>query len=115
VGKDSRQPFNAEPDTGRLGYRTEFDRTDERPLLIYPEPFWTDETERMTYEDAVEANPRREDEGPMAYVARISAVVEGKYQRAPVAAMPRPRMSRVERDRRLAKLRGQMPKGTEVL
>lgn len=110
-----RPAFNANPDTGRMGFRTEFDHADERPLLVYPYTFWRDETERMTYEAAVEAHPKREDEGPMAYAARISAVVEGKYKRAPVAAMPHARMSRVDRDRQLQKLRGQMPRGTEVL
>lgn len=107
--------FNSNPDTGRMGFRYEWEATDERPLVICPYPFWADETERMTYEAAVEANQRREDEGPMAYAARISAVVEGKYKRVPVAAMPHAKMSRVERDRQLQKLRGQMPRGTEVL
>jgi hypothetical protein len=108
-----------------MGYRTEFDAPDERPLLVEyactcagcreHQGRWRDETERMTYEAAVESCPKREDEGPLAYAARISAVVEGKYKRAPVAAMPHARMSRVERDRQLQKLRGQMPRGTEVL
>jgi hypothetical protein len=100
------QAFNSNPDTGRRGYRHEWEQVDERPLLIYPFPFWQDETERMTYEAAVEANPRREDEGAMSYMARLSAVVEGKYKRIGLA-MPHVRMSRVERDRQLQKLRGQ--------
>ena len=94
------------PDTGRMGFRTEYERQDERQLLYYAYPFWADETERMTYEDAVEANPRREDEGAMTYAARISAVVAGKYSGA-VQGMPHVRMSRRERDAQLAKLRGQ--------
>jgi hypothetical protein len=105
--------FNSNPDTGRMGYRTEVEAADERPLLYSPHPFWTDETERMTYEAAVEADPIKETDYRLAYVARISASVEGKYQR--VGSMPHVRMSRVERDRQLAKLRGQVPKGTEVI
>ena len=50
--------FNAEvpQNTGRMGYRTEFDPPDERPLLIQCFPFWSDESERLVYEAAVEAN-----------------------------------------------------------
>ena len=118
-------PFNQPSNTGRLGYRRDYEPTDERPLLIeYAcrcnaclawEGPWRDQSERLTYEDAVEANPRQPEEGVMAYVSRLSAMVEGKYQRRPVQAMPHTRMSRVERDRQLAKLRGQMPSKTEIL
>lgn len=97
--------FNAAQDTGRMGFRRDYEPVDDRPLLIDPYPFWADETERMTYEAAVEANPKRADEGPMAYVQRISAAVTGKYQ-ALGKRMPR-RQSRAERDRQLARLRAQ--------
>jgi len=110
-------PFNAAPDTGRMGFRREGEPQDERPLLYYPYPFWEDETERMTYEDAVEANRIQPGEGAMTYMARISALVEGKYKRSAVHSMPRRGMSRRERDAQLMKLRSQavLPSGTEDL
>lgn len=93
-------------DTGRMAFRHEWEAVDERPLLIDPHGFWADETERMTYEDAVQANPRRPDEGPASYIRRISEMVTGKYK-ALGLQMPRTRMSRRERDQQLAKLRAQ--------
>jgi hypothetical protein len=69
----------------------------------------------MTYEAAVEASPRREGEGCMTYLARISAAVEGRYKRVVVQSMPRRGMSRRETDARLAVLRSQLPSGTEVI
>jgi len=114
VGKDSREPFNSNPDTGRRGYRQEWEQPDGRPLLIQTEPFWADETERMTYEDAVEADHPRPEDTLLSYLARISAAVAGKYGGV-LPRMRRPGLSRVERDRQLAKLRGQMPSRTEVL
>jgi len=97
-----------------MGYRTEFDPVDERPLLYSPYPFWRDETERMVYEAAVEADPIKDTDYRLAYLGRISNAVEGKYTRA-VSSMPHVRMSRVDRDRQLAKLRGQIGSKTEVL
>ena len=100
------QPFNQERDTGRKGYRHEWEQTDERPLIIYPYPFYSDDTERMAYEAAVEGNPIKADEGAMTYMARISGIVEGKYKKLGLQ-MPHTRMSHRERDRQLAKLREQ--------
>lgn len=114
MGRRDEQPFNQRTDTGRMGFRHEWEGPDERPLIVYPEPFWADESERLTYEATVEDNPRHEGEGPMAYVARLSALVVGKYGRA-VQPMPRARQSRAERERSLAKLRGQYPSRTEIL
>lgn len=108
------QPFNSEPNTGRMGYRTEYDAPDERPLLYMAHPFWEDETERLTYEDAVEADRPRDDDSLLSYLARISAAVEGRYKWV-LPKMRRPGLSRVDRERQLQKLRGQIPKGTEVL
>jgi hypothetical protein len=92
-------------DTGRLAFRTEYDPPDDRPLLVDRYGFWEDDTERMTYENAVEASPIRNDEGRLAYIARVSEVVTGKYA-ALGKSMPR-RMSRRQRDSQLAKLRAQ--------
>ena len=105
------QPFN-QNDTGRRGYRMEWEAPDERPLVVYSESFWVDETERMTYEDAVAANPIRETDTLLDYLARVSAVVVGKYK----GVLPRIKrgMSRQDRERQLQKLRGQIPGKTEI-
>jgi hypothetical protein len=123
--RSESQPFNQERDTGRKGYREPWEPEDERPVIAYGAcqcrgcreyggDFWRDKTEQMTYDSAVESNPKRENEGPMAYIQRISALVEGKYQRAD-KGMPHVRMSRQDRERQLQKLRGQIGSKTEVL
>jgi hypothetical protein len=109
----------------RNGWREDDEPTDERPLILhgacpcagcreYSGDIWRDKTESMTYEDAIEAAPIQPDEYRLAYLAKISAKVEGKYQRAG-KSMPHVRMSRQERERQLQKLRGQMPSSTEIL
>jgi len=98
---------------GRLkyGFRTEDEPAssqwgyDSRPLLIYPHPFWHDESERLTYEHAVETHKLGADEGPGSYIIRLAESVEGKLAAAG-KSWPRP-MSRAQRDARLAKLREQ--------
>jgi hypothetical protein len=82
-------------DTGRLAYRLPEDPPDERELVLRPRPFWSSEAEQYTYEAAVEKNPRRPGEGPMAYAERIAAVVAGVY-RSVGQSMPRARMSQRE-------------------
>jgi hypothetical protein len=107
-----------------MGYRHDWEPVDERPLLAEyacqcrgcreHHGFWRDETERLTYESAVEDHPIQPGEGPMAYAARISGIVEGKYSK--LGGMPNARLSRRQRDERLARLRGQaqgLPSGTE--
>jgi hypothetical protein len=113
MGRDRPQPFNTNPDTGRRGYRMEWEAPDERPLVVYTEPFWTDDTERMTYEAAVESNPIRETDTLLDYLARVSATVVGKYK----GVLPKIKrgMSRQDRERQLQKLRGQIGSKTEVL
>jgi len=63
-------------------------------------------TERMTYASAVESNPQREGEGPIAYIQRIGAIVAGKYEKLGLA-MPRAGLTRAEMDARLKLLREQ--------
>lgn len=71
---------------------------DSRPVLVW-QPFWRSEGERLTYETAVQKNPKRPDEGPMAYASRIASIVTGAYQQAGLE-MPRRGMSQKEwRDR----------------
>jgi hypothetical protein len=99
----------------RNGWREDDEPTDDRPpirrdscrcagCLAY---FGRDsETERMTYASAVEGNPRREDEGPISYIERINAIVDGKYEKLGLT-MPRARLTRREMDARLRLLREQ--------
>ena len=67
----------APKDTGRKGYREPDELRDERPMIAHA-PFWRDESERLTYEHAVESNQKRGTEGPMSYIGRIAAIVEGR-------------------------------------
>jgi hypothetical protein len=78
-------------DTGRVAFRYEWEQTDERPMVIYPHRFWRDESERLTYEDAVEANPRRPGEGSFSYIARLSAIVVDRMK-----AQPKPNVAPIE-------------------
>jgi hypothetical protein len=101
-------------DTGRMAFRHEWEAPDERPLLVYTDQLWEDETERMTYEDATEADRPKPEDTLLSYLGRISATVRGKYKGV-LPKMRRPGMSRQERTRQLEKLRGQLPGRTEVI
>ena len=81
-----------------MGFRYPDEPPDGRPVIVLS-PAWEDETERMTYEHAVSANPRREDEGAISYIQRISSIVTGRYQKAGLA-MPRRGMSQREWERK---------------
>jgi len=92
---------------GRLhnAFRTDEEPRDDRPLLFEAYPFWVDDTERMTYEQAVDSHPRGDAEGALSYVARIVEIVTGRYARA---GLPLPRQqTRREREESLARLRRQ--------
>lgn len=108
----SGEAFNANPDTGRRGFRYEWETPDDRPLVVYLDPLWQDETERMTYEDACAADRPRDDDTLEGYLSRISAAVEGRYKRLPVM----PRGLAVSKARRLEASRRQgMPAKMEIL
>ncbi|OFW63855.1 MAG: hypothetical protein A2Y74_01435 [Actinobacteria bacterium RBG_13_63_9] len=90
----------------RNGFREDWEPTDDRPLLIYPVPFWRDRMEQATYEAAVAGNPIKPGKGPFSYIRRISEIVT--QEREPgLKPMPHVRQSRHERDVVLARLRGQ--------
>jgi len=109
----------------RNGWREDDEPSDERPLILhgvcpcagcreYSGDIWRDKTERMTYEDAAEADHPRPEDTLLDYLARVSTAVSGRYKGV-LPRMRRPGGTRVERERQLQKLRGQMPKGTEIL
>ncbi len=106
MARDFTRPFNAKPDSGRMGFRYEWEPRDERPCIVYTEPFWAEPMEQATYEAAVACNPRREDEGPFSYMRRISELVTNEREAGP-KTMPRPKMSHRAQDLRLQLLRGQ--------
>lgn len=97
-------PFNQRNDAGPMGFRYPAEPRDERPVVLLP-ALWEDESERIVYEAAVRDNPRKAGEGPLAYIARISAIVTGQYQRAGLP-MPR-RMSQAAWNRRQNELKQQ--------
>ena len=93
MGRNKPEPFNQRTDSGRMGFRDPDIEPleDGRPVLVRSQ-FWTSEAERHIYEAAVQKHPRKPAEGPMAYAARISAVVTGAYKAAG-QSMPRRGMS----------------------
>ena len=79
----------------RAAYREPDEAPDDRPL-VRRHPFWRSESERLTYEHAVESNPRREGEGVMSYATRIAGIVakrQGKVgQTKATLSMPEVRL-----------------------
>jgi hypothetical protein len=103
--------FNSNPDTGRRGYRMGWEAPDDRPLIVYHEGLWADDTERMTYEAACEDDRPRDEDTLLDYLSRVSAAVEGKYKRLPTM----PQGLRVPRGRKLEQRRQGMPSKMEIL
>lgn len=72
----------------RNGYRTDYDRTDERPLLIDPWPFWKDASEEERFIRAVRSCPTTQ-YGHLDlfdYLREVSSLAEG-IKPQPVKAM----------------------------
>jgi hypothetical protein len=90
----------------RNGYRWEHEPSDERPLLIYPEPVWESAAEMAAWVRAVQSCPLREygHLDAFVYLAEIGKVSAGLR---PVKSMPRPGLTRRQMDQRLRTLRGQ--------
>ena len=88
-------------DSGRMGFREVGEPYDARPLIARTDfhrlcvrdasgcvvdsetwkpskGFWTDESERLTHEHAVETHPRRNEETPLRYIIRIAEIVSGR-------------------------------------
>lgn len=70
------------------GYREPGEPRDDRPLVKH-RPFWRDIGEQLTYQIAVESNPKKPGEGIEAYLQRICAAAGAKLQGAALKDMPR--------------------------
>ena len=72
----------------RDAFRWPEEPPDGRPMIA-ADPFWSSDGEQTTYELAVRQNPKRPDELPSVYIARIAAIASGKWQakRDAVAAL----------------------------
>lgn len=115
ASKDERDRWQIETyGAVRNGFREEYEQEDGRPALRILEPPWADKTEQLAYEDAAETDRPRPEDTLLSYLARVSAAVKGKYGGV-LPKMRRPGLSRVERERRVQQLRGQLPGKTEVL
>jgi hypothetical protein len=82
------------PDTGRFAYLGPEERPegseDDRPRIVYRQPFWKDEDERMRYEKAVKACPLSKYGylDVFAYLREVVTLAEGMApQGEPVKAM----------------------------
>jgi hypothetical protein len=71
------------PGEGRPAYAEPGEPLDGREYVINRGSFWRDETERFTYEHAVQANPRKVGEGVATYIRRLAAFAEAKLALLP--------------------------------
>lgn len=94
----------------RNGFRHEWEQTDDRPLLIYPEPFWESSEEQAAWLRAVQSCPLGEygHLDAFVYLAEVGKLAAGI--RGPVKSMPRRGLTRRQMDERLKTLRGQAAK-----
>jgi hypothetical protein len=91
----------------RNGFRFEWEQTDERPLLIYSEPFFESSDEQAAWLRAVQSCPLAE-YGSLdlfAYLAEVGKVAVGLPGGMPT--MPRTRLTRRQMDERVRALRAQ--------
>lgn len=106
--KDERDRFQREKHGAvRNGYREEHEPTDDRPLLIYPEPFWESFGEMTAWVRAVQSCPLAEYGGmdAFAYLGEVGKVAAGLP--GGVRQVPRRGLTRRQMDERLRTLRGQ--------
>lgn len=102
----------------RNAFREADEPPDERPV-ISRRPFWTDDSEREAYEHVVQSNPRRLNDGPGTYIARLASIAQGRVvpKWPGVQTVPRgrevkgevQRMTQAQIDARVAELEGQRP------
>lgn len=85
-----REPFNSNPNTGSMAVRYEWEQPDERPCIVYREPFWEDEAERLRYERAVKMCPLSQYRhlDMFDYLAEVAKVARGLK---PGPSEPQPR------------------------
>ena len=75
--KSNGRPFNQQ-DTGRLGFRYEWEPPDDRPCVVYYEPFWQPGEEAL-WTRAIRSCPLK-DYGHldvMDYLAEVGRVARG--------------------------------------
>jgi hypothetical protein len=87
VGRRNTTPL-AEGDTGRMGFLEPEDSPDGVRHHILRRPFWRNVGEQLTYQNAVESNPRKRGEGALSYIQRIAEIAAGKLP-PPAKDMPR--------------------------
>jgi len=91
----------------RNGWREPDEPSDGRPMIVRG-GWWGNESERLTYEHAVESHPRRPDEGHGSYIVRIAETVARRKLAAVAKDFPPPeRLSPVEFHNRQVELEAQ--------
>lgn len=75
--------FNANPDTGRMGFRYDWEPPDDRPCIYYTRPFWESPQEEARWLRAVRACPLSEYKhldvfDYLAEVGKVAASMKGK-------------------------------------
>lgn len=90
-----RPKSNSDPNNIRRAYREQEELPDDRPVIVR-DPFWSSESERLTYEYAVEANPRKPGESGLTYIKRIAEVAQERLGKPitqpPAKPMPEVRL-----------------------
>ena len=90
------EPAFNQPNTGRLGYRHDWEPMDERPCVIYTEPFWSSPQEEAVWLRAVRSCPLSEygHLDVFAYLKAVGEVATG-LTGAGLHSMPRAGMVRL--------------------
>jgi hypothetical protein len=102
-----KPPRDDPEQTGRMGFLEPDEPPDGVRKTIVRNSIYRDLTEQMTYENAVEANPRGRDESPLSYIRRIAELVAEKRLPAPLKPMPEARLPYKDQDDVLQELRRQ--------
>jgi hypothetical protein len=81
--RTSEPPFNQQ-DSGRLGFRYEWEPVDERPMVVYRQPFWSSPDEERLWLRAVRSCPLSQ-YGDLdffdylAEVGKVAAALKGEH------------------------------------
>lgn len=87
--KREDEPFNSAPNTGRMGFRYDWEPLDDRPCIVYTEPFWAGPEEEARWLRAVRSCPLSEygHLDVFSYLRAVGEVATGL--RGGVKSMPR--------------------------